>query len=149
MLNDFLTKDRVRFTAEHDWRTAIRTAAGPLLTSGSIRESYVDKILENIAAPNGTYMDLGFGITLAHARPEAGVHETGLSLLVLDDPIDLADDEGHPMKLIFVLAAVDTDTHQATMAELARLLVDADARAQLTAAASYEDVLKAIEISNP
>jgi mannitol/fructose-specific phosphotransferase system IIA component (Ntr-type) len=145
MLSDHLTEETVVFAEAADWREAVETAAAPLVERGSVRPEYVQKILENIEAPGGTYMDLGFGVTLAHARPEAGVDATGLSLLVLDRPVDLADDPAHPAKLVFVLAATDTTAHQSTMAELAKLLVDKDARDALTAATGYGDVLRAIE----
>lgn len=148
MLSEQLTEETVRFGAASTWYEAVEEAAQPLLERGAIHASYVEKILENLAAPGGTYMDLGFGITLAHARPEAGVEEVGLSLLVLDHPVDLVEDPSHPAKLIFVLAATDATAHQETMAELAKLLVDPDARAALTQATDYQDVLTVIESSS-
>lgn len=144
MLTDTLREDRVLFGAHDGWRSAVEAAAAPLLADGAIAPSYLQQVLENIAAPGGTYMDLGFGITLAHARPEAGVHATALSLLVLPEPLALADDPDHPVSLLFVLAATDGDEHRAVMAQLATLLVNPAARSQLLAARSYADVRTAI-----
>ncbi|EWS82574.1 PTS sugar transporter subunit IIA [Brachybacterium phenoliresistens] len=144
MLDDTLREDRVLFASHDSWRTAVEAAAAPLLEDGSITPGYLEQVLTNIAAPGGTYMDLGFGIALAHARPEAGVHATGLSLLVLPEPVALADDPAHPVSLVFVLAATDGEEHRAVMAQLARLLVNATARAELAAARTYQDVRGAI-----
>ncbi len=84
MLEHHLTEDRVLFAAPRDWRAAVREAARPLVADGSVEPRYVEKILETIAAPGGTYMDLGFGITLAHAVP--GNHGARLACLVVDPP---------------------------------------------------------------
>lgn len=142
MLEHHLTEDRVLFAAPRDWRAAVREAARPLVADGSVEPRYVEKILETIAAPGGTYMDLGFGITLAHARPEEGVERTALSLLIPERPLDLADDPEHPVRAMFVLAATGTDDHQQTMAELARLLMDPEARSALLAARAHDDVAR-------
>ncbi|MFC0673880.1 PTS sugar transporter subunit IIA [Brachybacterium hainanense] len=144
MLDDVLTDDRIQFAQRTTWREAVTLAAAPLLADGSVRAEYVEQILENIAAPGGTYMDLGFGIALAHARPEAGVDATALALLVLEEPVALADDPAHQDSLVFVLAATDGEAHRGLMAQLATLLIDAEARTRLTRARSHAEVRAAI-----
>lgn len=146
-LTDTLREERVLFEAVPTWREAVSRAAAPLLADGSITPGYVQQVIENIAAPGGTYMDLGFGVALAHARPEAGVEATALSLLVLPEPVQLADDPAHPVSLIFLLGAVDGDEHRAVMAQLARVLVSAPAREQLAAAGTYDEVRGAVALA--
>jgi mannitol/fructose-specific phosphotransferase system IIA component (Ntr-type) len=145
VLEQHLTEDRVLFADPVDWREAVREAARPLVEDGSVEPRYVEKVLEAIAAPGGTYMDLGFGITLAHSRPEEGVNRTALSLLLPERTLHLADDESHPVNAVFVLAATGTQDHQQTMAELARLLMDAGSRTALLAARSYPELTKILQ----
>ena len=144
MLNDYLTADTMLFASDVDgWRDAIHRVAAPLMASGSITQQYEDAILDSIAA-GGVYIDLGFGIALAHSRPENGVLKTGLSSLRVATPVLLNDDAEHPIDLFFCLAATDATGHLDTMQELASLLIDDDLRTRLLAADSPAAALAVI-----
>lgn len=148
MSGEIFEEGCIRFADTLPWDSAIRTAAEPLLASGAIRPSYVDSVIDRIGQPGGTYMDLGFGVTLAHSRPEAGVERTGVSLLMLGEPAELADDPRHPMKAVIFLAAADTSSHQRTMAQIAKLLINEDRRTRLLSSVSVEEVRNAINEKN-
>jgi len=139
VLTDHLTPETVLFADRVDgWRDAIARVARPLLDSGAIRESYVTAIVDSIA-DGGTYIDLGFGIALAHRRPEDGVVRTALSSLRVAEPVLLGDDPAHPIDLFLCLAATDPHNHLETMSELAELLSDESLRTELLAATSAAD----------
>lgn len=145
MLNDYLTSDTIRFADEVDgWRDAITQVSAPLLASGSITPAYVDAMTASIAA-GGVYIDLGFGIALAHSRPENGVLSTGLSSLRVSPDVLLNDDPKHPIDLFFCLAATDQQSHLKTMMELAKLLSDAELRTRLLAATTPAEMSTVIE----
>lgn len=144
MLTSLLTNERITIGTAVGWVDAVRVAAQPLVEDGSVELSYIEKIIENIAAPSGTYMDLGFGFTLAHARPEAGVNRTAVSLMVLEEPVLLADSPDHPVRVVVVLAAHAANDHQSTMAAIAKLLIDPDAREGLASARSSSDVQRVL-----
>lgn len=145
MLSDFLTTDTIAFADDvTDWRTAVALAAEPLVENGAITPEYVQAMTDTIAGPGGTYMDLGFGVALAHSRPENGVVRTGLSFLRVRPAVLLADDPDHPIDLFLCLAATDPTGHIAAMQELATLLTDEDRRTRLLAAASPADVTSVI-----
>lgn len=144
MLTEQLTGDRLLFAEDvSDWREAIERVSAPLLADGSIERSYVDAMLASIAA-GGTYIDLGYGIALAHVRPENGVVKTGLSALWVRPAVLLNDEEEHPIDLFFCLAAADDSSHLSTMAELAQLLTDESARETLLAATDTDAALAAL-----
>ena len=66
MLGQFFASDAVMYADEvSGWREAVDTVTAPLVEHGAIKPSYVDAIKESIAAPGGTYIDLGWGIALA------------------------------------------------------------------------------------
>ncbi|MDT0234791.1 PTS sugar transporter subunit IIA [Curtobacterium sp. BRB10] len=93
-----------------------------------------------VAATGGTYIDLGSGVALAHARPEAGVPRLGLSYLRVRPAVDLADDAAHPIDLFLCLAASDSIEDIQTMQELASVLIDEDAWSGLLADTTPADV---------
>jgi mannitol/fructose-specific phosphotransferase system IIA component (Ntr-type) len=130
MLTDHLTPDRIRFAEDvPTWQRAVELVTEPLVADGSITP---------------TYIDLGFGIALAHARPEQGVVRPGLSFLRVRPSVLLADDPAHPIDLFLCLAATDSSEHMQTMQELATLLTDDDARGRLLAATTPADVTAAL-----
>jgi PTS system ascorbate-specific IIA component len=115
------------------WRDAIEQVSAPLLADGAITRDYVDAMLTSIAG-GGTYIDLGYGIALAHARPESGVVRTGLAALWTHPAVLLNDEAAHPITLFVCLAAADSSEHLTAMAQLGSLLSDETARNDLLAA---------------
>lgn len=133
--NSVLCADRVS-----GWSEAVDLVTRPLLDAGSIEPGYVNAIKTSISAPGGTYIDLGGGVALAHARPETGVNVTSLSVLHVGEPFLLADDAAHPIVTMFCLAAQDSNAHIDLMQALAGLLTDADKLAALNAAGTVDDL---------
>ncbi|MDN5724838.1 MAG: PTS sugar transporter subunit IIA [Propionibacteriales bacterium] len=126
------------------WRDAIEIVGGILVDEGNASREYVDAMIASVAGPNGTYIDLGAGIALAHARPENGVESTGLSVLHLDEPVLLADDPAHPITVFIALAAVDSSGHLDVMKNLARVLTDESLRQMLLNATTSADIVSAL-----
>jgi PTS system ascorbate-specific IIA component len=145
VLNDYLTTDTILFADNVDGsRDAIDQVSAPLHASGSITPAYVDAMTASIAA-GGVYIDLGYGIALAHSRPANGVVRTGLSSLRVNPAVLLNDDPKHPIDLFFCLAATDQQNHLKTMMELAKLLSDAELRTRLLAATTPAETSTVIE----
>jgi PTS system ascorbate-specific IIA component len=127
------------------WRQAVDIAAAPLLLNGAITPEYVEAIKASIAGPGGTYIDLGGGVALAHARPESGVNATALSVLQVETPFLLADSAEHPISTMFCLAAKDANAHIALMQDLAGLLTDGERRGALNAATTADEIRSIFE----
>ncbi|MDT0436458.1 MULTISPECIES: PTS sugar transporter subunit IIA [Streptomyces] len=144
MLSRLLPERNIHFTsATLTWREAITQVAAPLLEAGDITPEYVRAMQDSVEA-GGTYIDLGHGIALAHARPERGVVRTGIAMLRLREPAPLLDLPEHAVDLYFCFAAADADAHMRAMASLARILSDADTRQALRDAGSAPEVTKLI-----
>lgn len=127
-----------------DWREAVDLVTRPLLDAGTIERGYVDAIKTSIASPGGTYIDLGGGVALAHARPESGVVSTSLSVLRVGKPFLLADNEDHPINTMFCLAAKDSNAHIDLMQSLALLLTDSGKLAALNASSNVDELAAAL-----
>ena len=121
MLKEFL-KNNIILTDEFDsWELAIKQASEPLLEKNIIKESYVEAMIYSVFK-NGPYMIIMPHIALAHARPEDGVNENGISFLKLKIPVIFPQE--NDVDIIIVLAAKEDEGHLELMAELADLLVD-------------------------
>lgn len=143
--NEVFPAHRMIFGATCDgWVHAIDTVAAPLVEDGCIEETYVKQIKESIAA-GGTYIDLGFGVALAHARPEYGVKKTGIAGLWLNEPVLLNDDERHPIEVCICLAAADNTEHLEALKKLGGILSSPETRTIFVSATSAEDIKDIIE----
>lgn len=117
-LSDLLTADNILFREKvYRYEDAIRIAANPLLEKRMIDETYIEAMIENVQR-RGPYIFLGHGMALPHARPEDGVNEVGFSMLVLKEPIALAEDSNVFVDHFIVLAAVDNSTHLDALSDL-------------------------------
>ena len=128
-----------------DWVEAVDVVTAPLVDLGRIKSSYVEAIKASIRKPGGTYIDLGQGIAMAHARPETGVVTTSLSVLKVGRPFLLADSQDHPISTFFCLAAQDSNSHLSLMQSLATFLSDGKNQERLGKAANVEELRTILE----
>lgn len=120
-LKDILSEENIIHKKSVDnWREAVDIAADPLLKDNSIDLRYIEKMKENVIK-YGNYMVLRENFALMHSRPEDGANKMGISLLRLDNPVDM---EGKDVKVFLVLAAVDKRKHIKALADLTEILVD-------------------------
>ncbi|MBS0907965.1 PTS sugar transporter subunit IIA [Tatumella sp. JGM118] len=126
MLSDYLNNDRIRVCDRLDnWQQAIELAGEPLLREGVISRRYIEEIIAEHRR-TGPYYVLAPGVAMPHSRPENGSHGIGLSLLVVKDGVAFGSDGNDPVRLIFLLAAKDADSHISLISSLAELLDDED-----------------------
>ena len=128
------------------WQDAVGLAAQPLLAHGYIEESYIQAMIASINE-TGPYIVLAPKVAVPHASPDAGVHQLGISLLQVKEPVDFSEDNDDDKKvqLIFVLAAVDSTAHLRALQELALILDDEEAIDSLIAASDPREILTIIE----
>ncbi len=123
MLESLLVEGQIRFDVPaEDWREAVIQAGRPLLDAGKVEERYLEAMVETVQTL-GPYIVLAPGVALAHARPESGVLQPGLSLIRLRSPVNFGNSDNDPVDLVFGLAALGGDEHVALMAELAEVLL--------------------------
>ncbi|MBM7655831.1 BglG family transcription antiterminator [Neobacillus cucumis] len=120
VLEELLTSQTIQFQSRvSDWKEGIRVASQPLVELGTVEESYVEAMIQSIE-DNGPYVVITPGVALPHSRPEHGVRSLSMSLLRLDEAVDFAQDK--PVRLIIVLAAVDSESHLRALVQLTQLL---------------------------
>lgn len=146
-LTDLLKEELIQqVDSVSNWQDAVGLAAQPLLAHGYIEESYIQAMIASINE-TGPYIVLAPKVAVPHASPDAGVHQLGISLLQVKEPVDFSE-EGHEDKkvqLIFVLAAVDSTAHLRALQELALILDDEEAIDSLIAASDPREILAIID----
>lgn len=121
MLQELLPASRIKhIQSAKNWGEAIWIASRPLLFEGSIQKSYVERMVQSVK-DHGPYIVLADFFALPHAAPGEDVREVAMSLLVLDEAVDL---EGNPVKIFLVLAAVDNHSHLEALSEISELLME-------------------------
>ncbi len=143
MLKETLLPNRIRFLDKcENWEVAIKEASLPLLDQGAIEEEYVEAMIDSVKT-HGPYIVLDDYFALAHARPNQGVNELSLSLLKLDQPVDLL---GSEVKIIVVLAATDNKKHLKALASLTELFMVKENINKIMNAKKIETVIELIEL---
>ena len=122
MIKDILKDKYILLNQKaEDWKDAIRKAAQPLLEDGLIEKSYIQAMIDSVYE-FGPYIVICENLALAHARPEAGVNQLGLSVMTLNPPVCFNHKDHDPVKILFCLAAIDDTAHLRIMASLVNLI---------------------------
>lgn len=121
-LADELSDDAIVLNAEaSDWRSAIRLAGDALTATGATTDDYTAEMIAAVEKL-GPYIVIAPSIALAHSRPSPAVLSTGISWVSLANPVEFGHPGNDPVRLVVGLAAVDHDSHLATMSNLAGVL---------------------------
>lgn len=139
MLEQLLTSEMVQFKKKvENWEEGIRIAAEPMVKKNAVEERYVEKMIENVKEL-GPYIVLMPNVAMPHARPEDGVHELSLGLLVLEEVVSFSD--GKEVSVFLVLGANDASSHLSLLMEISTLLGNQEKVDALLTATSYTEIL--------
>lgn len=126
------------------WREAVRVTAAPLLKEEFIQESYIDAMIQNVEEM-GAYIVLAPRVAVPHARPEKGVSKTGMSVMKLNTAVDFnvegEEDPERLVRLIFVLAATDNESHIGILQKLSMILDNDETIDALIESGSIEELV--------
>lgn len=128
-----------------DWEDAIRTAAQPLIADMSITNNYIEAMINNVKK-FGTYIVVAPKVAMPHSRPEDGVNKNCLALLKINEGVFFGDetDEEEKVYFIFVLGAVDNESHIETLTQLMDVIDDEDKIEAMVKAESVDEIIELI-----
>ncbi|OTQ57317.1 PTS sugar transporter subunit IIA [Gilliamella sp. A7] len=145
MLNQWLTGQTVNIIdSVKDWKEAIELCAAPLLENQSITPSYINAIFQ-LHESIGPYYVLAPGIAMPHARPEQGVNNLGLSMLLVKNGVNFNSSENDPVYLITLLAASDSTSHIEMLTQLASLFAESNDVNTIFNAKNSNEILAVID----
>jgi mannitol operon transcriptional antiterminator len=133
------TEKIIKLQQVSDWVEAIKQAASPLMDQGYINLNYVEKMIDNVLKL-GPYIVISEQFALPHAAPADGVKKTGMSMLLLEEPVDLM---GESVRIFVVLASWDNEQHLKALGQLTKLLKEN--RKEVQSAKDKEQILKLIQ----
>ena len=125
--------------AANDWTEAISAAGQLLVDAGHVKPEYTTAMIR-VVEELGPYIVLIEGFALAHAAPGDLVHQKGISLVVLDQPVDFGF--GKMVTCVFAMAAKDHDSHIDSLGRMAELLSDEQIRNTLLNGANSAQIEK-------
>ncbi|MCX8712882.1 PTS sugar transporter subunit IIA [Gilliamella sp. B3464] len=145
MLDKWLTNQTVNIVdSVDDWKEAIQLCAKPLLESNAISPSYIQAIFQ-LHQSIGPYYVLAPGIAMPHARPEQGVNQLGLSMLLVKQGVDFNSQENDPVYLITLLAASDSTSHIEMLTQLAALFGESKDMQRIFQAQQRDEILAVVK----
>ena len=123
-LRDMITAERVATgVMAADWETAVRAAGRLLVDTGGAEERYIDGMVHT-TQELGAYIVIAPGMAIPHSRPEDGVLQPCMAVVVLDTPVPFGHSENDPVKVLIAFGAVDSVQHVDALAQMAEILSD-------------------------
>mgnify|MGYP003592160465 FL=1 len=121
-LESFLSIDKIKLDCDAEsWEDAIKISGNILMKNGSIKEEYVDQMIESVRK-NGSYMVVANKIALPHARITESVLKTDMSLICLKKPVMFPGNK--KVRIILPFASIDQSEHVDALGELVTLVED-------------------------
>lgn len=141
MLSEVLTKDKIVINPSvKNWREAIKAAGNLLLADEIVTSEYVEAMITSVE-DKGPYIVIAPGIAIAHARPEDGVNDLGMSIAILEEPIKFGNKDNDPVKIVFSFSSPDNERHLQVFQELTSLLMRDNFVENISKAATPKEVL--------
>lgn len=145
LLLDLLVEDTIEICSEaKNWEEAGKIAGQLLVDKDKIEKRYIEAMIESVKK-FGPYIVIAPGIALFHARPEDGVKSMCMSLAVFKKGVTFNAGKKDPVKLVFVLGALDNESHLKVLAETMTLLQDSNVINGIISSDSQGEVLKIIK----
>lgn len=139
MITQLITQETfIRHYECETWEELVDAAGGLLVARGSVEAEFLQSIKDTVAQYGG-YMVLVDDVAFFHGRPEAGVHEVAMSLVLLKKPVYLGEKR---IKAAFAFAAVDNTSHRNLLRELAWSLDNDEFLELLRNDAELEEIIK-------
>lgn len=116
ILPDLLTPDRIKFAKSAlNYADAVWQTGQPLLEEGAITREYLQTIVSQFN-PEEPYIVITPFVALPHAKPEDGVNELSMSMLILEQEVEVA--ANFPVRVLIMLAPSDYETHLPALIQL-------------------------------
>lgn len=120
------------------WEEAVHTSLEPLVQQGYAEPRYAENIIET-TRELGPYWILTDDIALVHGRPEDGALRQQLAVTLVRDPVVFSD-MSPSVRLLFALAAEDSDSHIAAIQMIAEVCMDTERLASLIQSATSQEL---------
>lgn len=140
--SEYLNETTIKIKVQcNSWEQAIKEAGKILLENDKIEKSYIDGMLKYIDK-YGPYVVLLPGFALAHARPEDGAKDVGMSLITLKEPVYFGHEDNDPVRVVMGLCAKKSDGHVGVLADICNVFKDENVLDKIYRAESVEEIVR-------
>lgn len=122
-----------------EWKESIYLATKPLVEQKFVEERYPEEIIKN-TYEFGPYYILVDDVAFLHTRPEQGVIEDQISVLLDKQTVHFKEDESKGVKLFIVFAAKGSEGHIQIMGMIAEILSDEEKLNKIIKAKSEKEI---------
>ncbi|AVN64372.1 MULTISPECIES: PTS sugar transporter subunit IIA [Mesoplasma] len=130
-----------------DWKEALKLASKPLIENENVKSEFVEKLISETERL-GPYYILAKDLALAHISPEESINKNGLSLLFLNNQVNFKNDSSGNVKFLFILAAVDGDSHLDILKDLSLAFGNKEFYEKFYNVKTFEDIIELTKILN-
>lgn len=107
----------------NDWKSAIIESSQVLVDHGYVEQTYATSVLTSFEN-YGSYMIIDEGIAIPHAKNEQNVSKTGMSLLLIKDPVEFLNKK--KIFMFFTFCSKDNTEHMDALLTIANLIKETD-----------------------
>lgn len=141
-LLELLPESRIKVKSKvNNWEEAIADTASILFEQGYITRNYITEMIQ-IIKKEGPYIVISEQIALPHASPDKGVKKTGMSMMLLENDINLL---GKPVRMFIVLASMDNEQHLKALSQLTQLLSNRKVKNEIMSAVDQSELAHLIK----
>jgi len=138
-----ISKENIRVQASaSDWKDAVRQAGELLISAGSSTQEYTEAMIAAVEEL-GPYIVILPGLAIAHAASGTGVLKNDCALITLKDGVMFGSPKD-PVFIILCLCCTDTKSHQDTLKNIAKQMLNETVLGGIRAAASVDEVLSCL-----
>lgn len=139
-LKNILKKENVTIINQDlEWKESIRLATKPLIEQGYVEDRYPEEIIKN-TIEFGPYFIFIDKVAFLHTRPEQGVIDNQIAIMLNKKDVDFKDDGSKKVKLFLVFAAKGSEEHLEIMSLIAEILSDEEKIKQMINSKSEEEI---------
>lgn len=131
----------------NNWQEAVRVSGELLVSADLIEPRYIDAMIET-TKDLGPYCVIAPGVAIPHARPVAGVKESGFSAITLAEPVEFGNIDNDPVYLVLAFCALDHDSHIESLTLMARAISQDGFIEQVIRVVNGVDLEKILNTSN-
>ncbi|WP_244835046.1 BglG family transcription antiterminator [Clostridium sp. BJN0001] len=125
------------------WENAVRESGQILKNNGCVNNNYIDAMVDTVKNV-GAYIVVLKGIAMPHAMPSDGALKTGISILVLKEPVCFGSEENDPVRVVIGLSTIDKINHVNALKDLMKIIEKEDFIQKIINAKSEEEVVNLI-----
>ena len=140
-----IEKELIVLNAEaNNWQEAIEICGELLENNNKTTIEYTKAMIENVKT-NGMYIVLDQFFAMPHARPESGVLESGVGVVVLKNPVVFGHEENDPVKVLMPICATSAESHLDVISKISELLDDENFIGNIINAKNKDEIINLLK----